>query len=165
MKKTFTTFQKAILIIVMAFMQVSLAAGNNNTSLEEASEQIRTSTQGKILSAKTIGNNNQKTHRIQVLTPSGRVKIYNVPATQNNRKGDDSHYNSPHQRDRNNTQNEHRNTRSASRSHSNRHNSSRSNSSRRSSNSRHNSSSHRNSSHSNNAERTSQQTNRGKEQQ
>lgn len=67
------------LILFNVFSSEALAQ-KSSVSLEEASEMIRHSTQGKVLSAKTNDNNGAQSHRIRVLTPSGRVKVYNVPA-------------------------------------------------------------------------------------
>ena len=67
----------------MGFGQFAVAAKKQQTSLEEASELIRHSTQGKVLSARTTGKGDLKSHRIQVLTPSGRIKVYQVPANNN----------------------------------------------------------------------------------
>ncbi len=67
------------LILISVFFSVALAQ-KKPVSLEDASEMIRHSTQGKVLSAKTKENNGAQSHRIRVLTPSGRVKVYNVPA-------------------------------------------------------------------------------------
>ena len=49
-------------------------------SLEEAVEQVRKETGGRILSAETVKANGRRVHRIKVLTPDRRVRIVNVDA-------------------------------------------------------------------------------------
>jgi len=93
--------QFLLFILVMGFGQSPVAAKKQQVSLEEASELIRHSTQGKILSARTTSKDNLKSHRIQVLTPSGRIKVYQVPANNN-------------QNNQNNKNNNHRDNRQGS---------------------------------------------------
>ena len=83
--------QFLLFILIMGFGQFSVAAKKQQVSLEEASELIRHSTQGKVLSARTTGKDNLKSHRIQVLTPSGRIKVYQVPAN-NSQKNKNENY-------------------------------------------------------------------------
>jgi len=49
-------------------------------SLDQAVNQVRRETGGRILSAKTVSENGRRVHRIKVLMPSGRVKIVRKPA-------------------------------------------------------------------------------------
>lgn len=49
-------------------------------SLEEAVEQVRRETGGRILSAETVQANGRRVHRIKVLTPDRRVRVINVDA-------------------------------------------------------------------------------------
>lgn len=49
-------------------------------SLEEAVEQVRAETGGRILSAETVKSNGRRVHRIKVLTPDRRVRVVNVDA-------------------------------------------------------------------------------------
>lgn len=71
---------KFILTIgLLGLMPFSYANNKDEISLEQASETIRKQTSGKVLSATTKKYNGIKSHRIQVLTESGRVKIYKVP--------------------------------------------------------------------------------------
>ncbi|MCB1595799.1 MAG: hypothetical protein KDI76_12890, partial [Xanthomonadales bacterium] len=60
-------------------------------SLEDATEYVRSTSKGKVLSAKTNINEGKKSHRIQVLTPSGRVRVYQIDAQKyDNRREPDS---------------------------------------------------------------------------
>jgi hypothetical protein len=73
-------FNCIILILFIGFSSELVAKNKSDVSLEEASEFIRQQSQGKVLSAKTTHFNGARMHRIQVLTPSGRVKVFQVPA-------------------------------------------------------------------------------------
>ncbi len=73
-----------------------------SVTLEQAAENVRKSEKGRILSAKTTYFNGQISHRIQVLTPSGRVKIVKVPTFKlksNNYKNTNDYRNSNNQND------------------------------------------------------------------
>lgn len=80
--------QSILFIVLMGFVQFSVAENKPVITLEEASKQVLKTSKGKILSAKTTNSNGQKTHRIQVLTPTGRVKIFQIPATNPRYKSD-----------------------------------------------------------------------------
>lgn len=58
-------------------LRIARASG---MSLDQAVKQVRKQTGGRILSAKTVSKKGQRTHRIKVLMPSGRVKIIHKPA-------------------------------------------------------------------------------------
>lgn len=77
-----TSSKIGLLSLFLTLWVIPVYAANNKTpvSLEQASESIRKQSKGKVLSAKTTNFNGQRQHRIQVLTPSGRVKIFQVPA-------------------------------------------------------------------------------------
>jgi hypothetical protein len=79
MKKIMVKITSALLIGLFLTVQLSFAQGRKEVSLAQASENIRNDTKGKILSAKTTEINGRRTHKIQVLTPSGRVKVYRIP--------------------------------------------------------------------------------------
>ena len=49
-------------------------------TLEQAVEQVRAETGGRILSAETVQANGRRVHRIKVLTPDRRVRVVNVEA-------------------------------------------------------------------------------------
>lgn len=49
-------------------------------SLDQAVNQVRKQTGGRILSAKTVSKGGRRFHRIKVLMPSGKVKIIRKPA-------------------------------------------------------------------------------------
>jgi len=54
-------------------------------SLEQAVEQVRAETGGRILSAETVTRNGRRVHLIKVLTPDHRVRVVHVDATPNRR--------------------------------------------------------------------------------
>lgn len=49
-------------------------------SLDQAAEQVRRQTGGRILSAETIEKNGRRVHRIKVLTPDHKVVIREINA-------------------------------------------------------------------------------------
>lgn len=49
-------------------------------SLEQAIEQVRKQTGGRILDASTVDKNGKRVHQVKVLTPDGRVKVITIPA-------------------------------------------------------------------------------------
>lgn len=49
-------------------------------SLDQAVQQVRAQTGGRILSAETISRGGRPVHRIKVLLPSGHVQIMHVDA-------------------------------------------------------------------------------------
>ncbi len=49
-------------------------------SLDEAVEQVRRETGGRVLSAKTVHQGNALVHRIKVLTPQKQVQIHEIEA-------------------------------------------------------------------------------------
>ena len=49
-------------------------------SLDEAVEQVRRETGGRVLSAKTINQSGVLVHRIKVLTPQKQVQIHEIEA-------------------------------------------------------------------------------------
>ncbi len=95
MKKMTIKLYSAVLIGLLLIAPITTAKNNKEVSLAEASQAIRLETKGKIISARTMNSNGHSTHKIQVLTPSGRVKTFRVPVNQNNHN---SRNNSSHQR-------------------------------------------------------------------
>ena len=83
MFKTSLQFKLLLTLLLFGFVTVSHAKPPKEISLADASEIVRNKTNGKILSARTSRVNGQNLHKIQVLTQSGRVKIYRVPAQKN----------------------------------------------------------------------------------
>ena len=79
MNKLTKTFVLTILFLVTG-LPANAADKKKQVSLEQASELVRQQSKGKVLSARTTNFNGSKTHRIQVLTPSGRVKIFQIPS-------------------------------------------------------------------------------------
>ncbi len=68
-------------LFLVSTSPLNAADKKGSVSLEQASEMVRLQSKGKVLSARTTNFNGGKTHRIQVLTPSGRVKIFQIPST------------------------------------------------------------------------------------
>ena len=55
-------------------------AQNNNQSLNNAVRSVKKQTGGRILSAKTVGENGRRVHKIKVLLPSGKVQTFTINA-------------------------------------------------------------------------------------
>lgn len=55
-------------------------AQSNSQSLDSAVKSVKQKTGGRILSAKTITENGQQIHKIKVLLPSGKVRVFKVNA-------------------------------------------------------------------------------------
>lgn len=53
---------------------------NNNQSLDQAVQKIKQQTGGRILSANTVQKSGKRIHKIKVLLPSGKVRIFKVNA-------------------------------------------------------------------------------------
>ena len=84
-----------IFVLLMLFLAsnptINAADKKNTVTLEQASEMVREQSKGKVLSARTTHFNGGRTHRIQVLTPSGRVKIFQVPMNKDKFKSQQAH--------------------------------------------------------------------------
>jgi hypothetical protein len=102
MFKNLQVFLLFSLLFNCVVMPVNAKDKRATVSLEQASEMAREKSKGKVLSARTTNFNGEKAHRIQVLTPSGRVKIYQIPVdpnrnanfnTHSSNKQNSSHYN------------------------------------------------------------------------
>lgn len=52
---------------------------SDGVTLEEAIEQVRRQTNGRIVDAQTVVNNCRETHVIKILTDDGKVKTRRVP--------------------------------------------------------------------------------------
>ncbi|MCF6319607.1 MAG: hypothetical protein L3J83_10095 [Proteobacteria bacterium] len=84
-----------ILMLLLSNSSILYAAGKKDTiSLEQASEMVRLQSKGKVLSARTTNFNGGRAHRIQVITPSGRVKIFQIPIAESHFRKP-QHYNNP----------------------------------------------------------------------
>jgi|GEM_PF-5562746 len=80
---------KILLIVLITFLGLIPAYAAKKQvpfSLEQASEYARKESNGKVLSAKTTMANGEKIHRVQIVTPSGRVKIYQLPTSVNKKQ-------------------------------------------------------------------------------
>lgn len=58
-----------------------VAEQSSGISLDQAAEQVRRQTGGRILSAETVDRNGQQVHRIKVLTPDHKVVIREINAS------------------------------------------------------------------------------------
>lgn len=72
-------------IFALIFLTASLAdtvaqaeSHNSHTSLDQAVQQVKKQTGGRILSAKTKTNDGRQVHNIKVLLPNGKVRIIRV---------------------------------------------------------------------------------------
>lgn len=54
--------------------------GETGVSLNEAVQQVKRDTGGRVLSADTVNQGGRTVHRIKVLTPSGQVRVVVVDA-------------------------------------------------------------------------------------
>jgi uncharacterized membrane protein YkoI len=62
------------------FLAMMLLSGVAHAiTLADAVEQVRSETGGEILSATTLREDGKRVHRIKVLLPDGRVRIFKVP--------------------------------------------------------------------------------------
>lgn len=52
----------------------------NDQSLNNAVQSVKQKTGGRILSTKTVSKNGQRIHKIKVLLPSGKVRVFSVTA-------------------------------------------------------------------------------------
>lgn len=58
---------------------IQLAQSSNKT-LNEAVESVKQETGGRILSAKTVNKDGKRIHKIKVLLPSGKVRVFKINA-------------------------------------------------------------------------------------
>jgi hypothetical protein len=79
-KKKVTLLFNAVLISLCAILFISNSYAEQSNSLDNAVQEIRTQTNGKIISADTVTVDNTVKHRIKVLMPNGHVKIFFKPA-------------------------------------------------------------------------------------
>jgi len=75
-----------ILSLLQSILPLAAAAGEhknrNGFTLDEAVQEIRAQTGGRILSAKTTHSNGKRIHQIRVLTKDGRVRHFQLKANQ-----------------------------------------------------------------------------------
>lgn len=64
-------------LISSSYIQLAQSGGK---TLNEAVESVKQQTGGRILSAKTVNKNGQRIHKIKVLLPSGKVRIFQINA-------------------------------------------------------------------------------------
>lgn len=84
-----------LLLMLLLSNNSPLIASDNEggISLEQASEMVRLKSKGRILSARTDINKGKQTHRIQVLTPTGRVKIFQISSSNKSHRPDNRSHN------------------------------------------------------------------------
>jgi hypothetical protein len=68
--------------LVLLLLSSSLYA----ISLADAVDRVRLDTNGEILSATTIKEDGKSVHRIKVLMPTGKVRIFKIPKDQKDPK-------------------------------------------------------------------------------
>ncbi len=59
--------------------------GDTGVSLNDAIQQVKRETGGRVLSADTVNQGGRTVHRIKVLTPSGQVRVVVVDAQSGDR--------------------------------------------------------------------------------
>lgn len=59
---------------------VARRGGEAGISLDQAVQQVRQETGGRVLSADSVRQGDRLVHRIKVLTPSGHVRVYTIDA-------------------------------------------------------------------------------------
>ncbi len=72
--------------MVMALLVLMLPVSAHAVELEEAARQAAKQNNAKVLSAKTIRQNNGRTHEIKLLTNKGVVKTVRVPDNSKKKK-------------------------------------------------------------------------------
>lgn len=72
----------AIIVLVISLC-LSLITSNSfaeqNSSIDNAVQEIRNQTNGKIISTDTVTVDGKQQHRIKVLMPNGHVKVFYKP--------------------------------------------------------------------------------------
>jgi len=58
---------------------VPISSFAQQSSIDNAVQEVRTQTKGKIISADTVTIDNNQKHRIKVLMPNGHVKVFYKP--------------------------------------------------------------------------------------
>ncbi len=58
----------------------ALLTATTAMSLKQAISHIKQQSGGRILSAKTVSERGQALHKIKVLLPSGKVRVFRIPA-------------------------------------------------------------------------------------
>ena len=96
--KTMTKQLMILLLAVLPLALISTPAGagdgrfylaqrgaQTGLSLNQAVQQVRRETGGRVLSADTVNQDGRTMHRIKVLTPSGQVRIVTIDAQSRSR--------------------------------------------------------------------------------
>lgn len=65
-----------LLMVLSLAMPLTILAADD---LKETAREVAKRNNGKVLSAKTINRNQQRTHEVKVLTDDGRVRTVRVP--------------------------------------------------------------------------------------
>lgn len=61
-------------------LQVARRGGEAGISMDQAVQQVRSETGGRVLSADSVNQGGRQVYRIKVLTPSGHVRVYMIDA-------------------------------------------------------------------------------------
>lgn len=93
MARILFTIKFLLVLSFIGFGQFSYAKEEKPMNLEDATSFIQKNSQGKILSAKTLHKNGVNTHRIKVITPSGRVKVFKVPSNNSTKQSNKRNFN------------------------------------------------------------------------
>ena len=81
--KGFKIVTPAIMVILISFCSILITSNSfaeQNSSMDNAVEEIRNQTKGKIISTDTVTVDGKLQHRIKVLMPNGHVKVFYKPA-------------------------------------------------------------------------------------
>ncbi|MFV1983926.1 MAG: hypothetical protein ACC657_10345 [Thiohalomonadales bacterium] len=68
-----------ILISLCSLLFTTISFAEQNSSIDNAVQEIRNQTRGKIISADTVTIDGVLQHRIKVLMPNGHVKVFYRP--------------------------------------------------------------------------------------
>ena len=87
MKYSILSFMLIMFIALMSPMSQAnplsssyIQLAQSNQSLNDAAQSIKQQTGGRILSTKTVNKNGQRVHKIKVLLPSGKIRVFSVNA-------------------------------------------------------------------------------------
>ncbi len=83
-KKKYTHCILTIAMIVMSSYSLLMSSNSiaqKNSSIDNAVQDVRNATKGKIISADTVTVDDLLQHRIKVLMPNGHVKVFYKPIT------------------------------------------------------------------------------------
>ncbi len=82
--KKYTRFVLTSVMIIVAsysLFTTTNSLAQQNSSIDNAVQEVRNATKGKIISADTVTVEDLQQHRIKVLMPNGHVKVFYKPIT------------------------------------------------------------------------------------